>query len=76
MPENGDIFPPVRWWPQPVHAGFPSPGDVIWRKNCQEGSEEKSLQPSLLLSEPCRFHSILCAQFLHGCGKMIPDGSL
>jgi DNA polymerase V len=27
MPENGDIFPPVRWWPQPVHAGFPSPGD-------------------------------------------------
>jgi len=27
MPENGEIFPPVRWWPQPVHAGFPSPGD-------------------------------------------------
>ena len=33
-------------------------------------------QPSFLLSEPCRFHPILRAQFLHGRREMIAHRSL
>ena len=33
-------------------------------------------QPSLLFSQSGCFHAILRAQFLHGRGKMIADGSL
>jgi hypothetical protein len=32
-------------------------------------------QPSLLLCNPCRFHSILGAQFLHGRRKVIAHRS-
>jgi len=34
MPEN-QLPPRAVFWPEPVFAGFPSPGDVIWRKICQ-----------------------------------------
>jgi hypothetical protein len=49
------------------------PLDHIAQRNvlvCVAGS-----QPSLLLCNPCRFHPILCAQFLHGRRKVIANRS-
>ena len=55
---------------------WPSPTDSCAATTRSPALSSRLLITIPLLSEARRFHPILCAQFLHGYGKMIADGSL